>query len=131
MILSAVYLLVRCLLGCLTVLTRHQESKDAELLVLRHENTVLRRQPGAPWARARSPPWTRPRSVARRAQRSPLALSQQRARCFGAVHAVVGLLSLTGLASGLWASLAQHRISTYSCSMIPRICSVMTWAEWS
>ncbi|HEV2256319.1 MAG TPA: hypothetical protein VGS06_24485 [Streptosporangiaceae bacterium] len=44
MILSLVYLLVRCLLGCLTVLTRHQVSKPTELLVLRHENAVLRRQ---------------------------------------------------------------------------------------
>jgi putative transposase len=43
-IISVVYLLVRCLLGCLMVLTRHQVSKDAELLVLRHENAVLRRQ---------------------------------------------------------------------------------------
>ena len=46
MIISAVYLLVRCLLSCLTVLTQHQVSKDAELLVLRHENLVLRRQVG-------------------------------------------------------------------------------------
>ena len=46
MIISVLYLLVRCLLGCLTVLTRHRVSKDAELLVLRHENTVLRRQVG-------------------------------------------------------------------------------------
>ena len=46
MIISVVYLLVRCLLGCLMVLTRHQASKDAELLVLRHENAVLRRQVG-------------------------------------------------------------------------------------
>ena len=46
MIISVVYLLVRCLLGCLTVLTRQQVSKDAELLVLRHENAVLRRQVG-------------------------------------------------------------------------------------
>jgi hypothetical protein len=43
-IISVVYLLVRCLLGCLTVLSRAQASKDAELLVLRHENAVLRRQ---------------------------------------------------------------------------------------
>ena len=44
MIISVVHLLVRCLLGCLTVLTRRQMSKDAELLVLRHENAMLRRQ---------------------------------------------------------------------------------------
>ena len=44
MIISIVYLVVRCLLGCLMVLTRHQVSKDAELLVLRHGNAVLRRQ---------------------------------------------------------------------------------------
>jgi putative transposase len=43
-IISVLYLLVRCLLGCLTVLTGYQASKDAELLVLRHENAVLRRQ---------------------------------------------------------------------------------------
>jgi transposase InsO family protein len=45
-IISVVYLLVRCLLGCLTVLARRQMSKDAELLVVRHENAVLRRQIG-------------------------------------------------------------------------------------
>jgi putative transposase len=45
-IISVVYLLVRCLLSCLTALTRRQVSKDAELLVLRHENAVLRRQVG-------------------------------------------------------------------------------------
>jgi putative transposase len=45
-IISVLYPLVRCLLGCLTVLTRHRVSKDAELLVLRHENAVLRRQIG-------------------------------------------------------------------------------------
>jgi putative transposase len=43
-IFSGVYLLVRCLLGCLMVLARRAASKDAELLVLRHENAVLRRQ---------------------------------------------------------------------------------------
>jgi hypothetical protein len=45
-VISVVYLLVRCLLGCLTVLSRGQVSKDAELLVLRHENAVLRRRVG-------------------------------------------------------------------------------------
>jgi putative transposase len=45
-VISVVYLLVRCLLGCLMMLTRSQASKDAELLVLRHENAVLRRQIG-------------------------------------------------------------------------------------
>jgi putative transposase len=45
-IIPVLYLLIRCLLGCLTVLARHQESKDAEVLVLRHENAVLRRQIG-------------------------------------------------------------------------------------
>jgi putative transposase len=43
-ILSVVYLVVRCLLGCQMVLARRAASKDAELLVLRHENAILRRQ---------------------------------------------------------------------------------------
>jgi transposase InsO family protein len=36
--------LVRCLVGLIAVLVRRDLSKDAELLVLRHENVVLRRQ---------------------------------------------------------------------------------------
>jgi putative transposase len=43
---SAVYLLVRCLLGSRMVLARREVSKDAELLVLRNENAALRRQIG-------------------------------------------------------------------------------------
>jgi putative transposase len=46
MIFSVVYLLVRRLLGYLALLGRRDASKDAELLVLRHENAVLRRQAG-------------------------------------------------------------------------------------
>ena len=46
MIFSVVYLVVRCLLGCLMMRVRREVSKDAELLVLRHENAVLRRQTG-------------------------------------------------------------------------------------
>jgi hypothetical protein len=43
-LLSLVYRLVRCLVGLPAVLVRSDLSKDAELLVLRHENQVLRRQ---------------------------------------------------------------------------------------
>ena len=46
MISSVVYLVVRRLLDCLMVLARRAASKDAELLVLRHENAVLHRQIG-------------------------------------------------------------------------------------
>jgi putative transposase len=46
-LLSFVYRLLRCLFGLLTALVRSDLSKDAELLVLRHENQVLRRQLGA------------------------------------------------------------------------------------
>ncbi len=46
MIFSVVYLLVYRLLGCLMVLARREASKDAELLMVRHENAVLRRQIG-------------------------------------------------------------------------------------
>jgi putative transposase len=44
MIISVGYLLARCLLDGLMVLTQREASKEAELLVLRHEVTVLRRQ---------------------------------------------------------------------------------------
>jgi len=43
-IFSVFCLVVRCLLGSLMVLARQDASKDAELLVLRHQNAVLRRQ---------------------------------------------------------------------------------------
>jgi hypothetical protein len=43
-LLSIVYQLVRWLLGVIAVLARKDLSKDAKLLVLRHENAVLRRQ---------------------------------------------------------------------------------------
>jgi hypothetical protein len=41
-IISLAYLLVRCLLGCLMMLARHRVSKDAELLVVRHEALLSR-----------------------------------------------------------------------------------------
>jgi hypothetical protein len=43
-LLSLLYQVVRALLGALSVLCRGEVSKDAELLVLRHENAVLRRE---------------------------------------------------------------------------------------
>jgi putative transposase len=45
-IFSSVCFLVPCLFASVTVLARREVSKDAELLVLRHENAVLRRQIG-------------------------------------------------------------------------------------
>jgi hypothetical protein len=42
--LSLVYRLLRCLFGLLAVPVRSDLSKDAELLVLRNENQVLRRK---------------------------------------------------------------------------------------
>ena len=44
MLLSILYQLVRWLLGLTVVLVRRDLSKDAELLLLRHKNAVLRRQ---------------------------------------------------------------------------------------
>jgi putative transposase len=44
MLLSLAYRLLRCLFGLLAVLVRSDLSKDAELLVLRHENQVPRRR---------------------------------------------------------------------------------------
>ena len=43
-LLSILYQLLRCLLGLTAVPVRRDLSKDAELLVLRHENAVLRWQ---------------------------------------------------------------------------------------
>ena len=43
-LLSLVYRLLRSLFGLLAVLVRSDMSKDAGLLVLRHENQLLRRQ---------------------------------------------------------------------------------------
>ena len=43
MLLKIVYLLVRRMLGLAMLLFRRDMAKDAELLVLRHENVVLRR----------------------------------------------------------------------------------------
>jgi putative transposase len=45
-IFSVACLLARRLLGCLMIPARREVSKDAELLVLRHQNAVLRRQTG-------------------------------------------------------------------------------------
>ena len=42
MLLSLVYRLLRCLVGLLAVLVRSDLSKDAELLVVRHEALLFR-----------------------------------------------------------------------------------------
>jgi hypothetical protein len=48
MIVSLLYMTTRRLLSVPAVLLRSQAAKDAELLVLRHENAVLRRQLAGP-----------------------------------------------------------------------------------
>ena len=45
-LLKMVYLLVRRILGLAVLVSRTDLAKDAELLVLRHENAVLRRHAG-------------------------------------------------------------------------------------
>ena len=46
MLLSIIYAVARKLLDALAVIVRREITKDVELLVLRHENAVLRRQAG-------------------------------------------------------------------------------------
>src|SRR5437764_13383544 len=48
MIVSLVYQVARSLLAVPAVLLRRDTAKDAELLVLRHENAILRRQLNGP-----------------------------------------------------------------------------------
>ncbi|WP_202970957.1 hypothetical protein [Saccharothrix sp. ALI-22-I] len=48
MIVSLLYEVTRKLLSVPSVVLRSEAAKDAELLVLRHENAVLRRQPAGP-----------------------------------------------------------------------------------
>jgi putative transposase len=48
MLLALVYRILRHLVGLLVVIMRGDASKDVELLVLRHENAVLRRQVARP-----------------------------------------------------------------------------------
>jgi putative transposase len=45
-LLKIVYLLMRCLLGLAVLVVRGNQARYAEVLVLRHENAVLRRHAG-------------------------------------------------------------------------------------
>jgi len=51
--LRLLYLILRTVVGWVSLLLRSQASKDAEILILRHQLAVLRRQvarPGVSWA---------------------------------------------------------------------------------
>ena len=70
MIFSILCLPVRCLLGCRIVrLVRREVSRDAELLVLRHENAIVRRQIGG--VRYQPGDWLWPAVVSRLVSRRP------------------------------------------------------------
>ncbi len=55
-LLKIAYLLVRQILGLAVLMVRGQGAKEAELLVLRHENAVLRRHAGRIRRRPGRPP---------------------------------------------------------------------------
>jgi putative transposase len=59
MALSFLYLVVRALLGALVRSRRGLDVKDVELLVLRHELTILRRQVARPKLKIEGPVPTR------------------------------------------------------------------------
>jgi hypothetical protein len=82
MLLKIVYMLTCRVLGLAVLLCRGDRAKDAELLVLRHENAVLRRHAGRaryepadrPGFRSSTPAWsTDLASEVRRRQRSRYA----------------------------------------------------------
>jgi hypothetical protein len=82
--LSFLYLAFRALLGALFRRRRGLDVKDVELLVLRHELDVLRRQVARPQFRAADVPCSRRRPAtchARRAKR----VSSPRERCCGGI----------------------------------------------
>jgi hypothetical protein len=66
MALSFLYLVVRALLGALVRSRRGLDVKDVELLVLRHELTILRRQVARPKLKIEGPVPYQGRSVSGR-----------------------------------------------------------------
>ena len=106
MLLKIVYLLTRRILGLAVLVFRGDLAKDAEVLVLRHENAVLRRQAG----RVRYEPADR----AWFAALTPFLPRRQRARIFPVTPATL-LAWHRRLVAGKYDTSKRCKIGRASC----------------
>ena len=83
MLLSVVYVALKGILQLVSLLFRSADSKELEIIVLRHELAILRRQVHRPtFGRLTDGSWRRP-AVCCRASSGPSFWSRQRRSCAG------------------------------------------------